>query len=353
MTVSIDVSNPDAFVSWVLGFGDQAEVVSPPALRDRVIERITGRGMSDRTAIRLNRILAMIPWVIANPGATVDDVCERFGYTRKDLVKDLDLVFVCGLPGYGPGDLMVAYIDDDQVIVDTADYFANAPRLSATEGLALLASGMTVMATGQGSEALASAVDKLGRALMPDGHDILTVDIATEPEFAEQLREAAMKGIVVDLTYTTLSRNDTTRRMVEPWTVFTSLGNWYVSGYCRSADGERVFRLDRIQAVELTEDRFDPPVDPPEPEVRYTPSEEDATALIDLTPAAFWVSDYYPVEVVEDHPDRRRVRFSAYDPAVAGRLMLRLGPTATLVSGDEVAASLAELRENMLAVYEA
>ena len=42
MTVSIDVSNPDAFVSWVLGFGDQAEVVSPQALRDRVIDRIRG-----------------------------------------------------------------------------------------------------------------------------------------------------------------------------------------------------------------------------------------------------------------------------------------------------------------------
>lgn len=309
--------------------------------------------MSDKTAIRLNRILAMIPWVIANPGATVDEVCERFGYNRKDLVKDLDLVFVCGLPGYGPGDLMVAYIDDDQVIVDTADYFANAPRLSSAEGLALLASGMTVLATGQGSEALASAVDKLGRALMPEGEDILTVDIATEPEFAGRLREAAAKGEVVEIVYTTLSRGDTSRRTVEPWTVFTSLGNWYLSAHCRSAQGERVFRLDRIQAVEMTGDRFDPPDDPPEPEVRYTPSEEDVIALIDLTPAAFWVSDYYPVEIVEDLPDRRRVRFSAYDPSVAGQLLLRLGATATLVEGTEVAAALDALRSNMLAVYEA
>ncbi|MDH4309185.1 MAG: WYL domain-containing protein, partial [Acidimicrobiia bacterium] len=57
--------------------------------------------MSSRTAARLNRILAMLPWVIAHPGASVPDVCDRFGYTRRQLLEDLDLVFVCGLPGYG------------------------------------------------------------------------------------------------------------------------------------------------------------------------------------------------------------------------------------------------------------
>ena len=67
---------------------------------------------SPRTTKRLNKILAMLPWVIAHPGASVDEVCERFDYTKAELAADLDLVFVCGLPGYGPGDLMVAYIDD-------------------------------------------------------------------------------------------------------------------------------------------------------------------------------------------------------------------------------------------------
>jgi len=54
---------------------------------------------SPRTAKRLNRILAMLPWVIEHPGTPVDEVCERFGYTRAELAADLDLVFVCGLPG--------------------------------------------------------------------------------------------------------------------------------------------------------------------------------------------------------------------------------------------------------------
>jgi proteasome accessory factor C len=307
--------------------------------------------MSDRTASRLTRILAMLPWVIEHPGATVDEVCERFGYSRKELIKDLDLVFVCGLPGYGPGDLMVAYVEEDQVIVDTADYFARAPRLTAAEGLALLASGMTVMATGQGTDVLASAVDKLAHALVPDGYEILTVDISTEHDLADRLRTAAAEGTVVEIVYTTLSRGDTAARKIEPWTVFTSLGNWYVSAYCRESQGERIFRLDRIQSVGEMAERFEPPASPPEPQVRYTPSEEDVTAVIRLQPPAFWVSDYYPVEIISEDSGGRTVRFSAYDATVAAQLLIRLGADAALLEGDEVRDALGDLRTRMLARY--
>ena len=55
-----------------------------------------------KTARRLTRILSMVPWVIANQGASVAEVCRRFGYTERELIEDLNLVFVCGLPGYGP-----------------------------------------------------------------------------------------------------------------------------------------------------------------------------------------------------------------------------------------------------------
>lgn len=293
----------------------------------------------------------MLPWVIANPGSTVDAVCQRFGYTRGELIKDLDLVFVCGLPGYGPGDLMVAYVDDDRVVVDTADYFASAPKLTATEGLALLASGMTVMATGQGSDVLASAVDKLGHALLPDGEDVITIDVSAEHDLAAGLRAAATGGQVVEITYTTLSRGDTRNRAIEPWSVFTSLGNWYVSAWCREAADERVFRLDRIQRVAQTSERFQPPSSPPAPEIRYTPSEEDVVAVIDLSPRAFWVTDYFPVDVLRESSDVKRIRFSAYDPAVAAQLLLRLGSTAELVEGAEVKSALSDLRHRMLLTY--
>ena len=307
--------------------------------------------MSSRTASRLSRILALLPWVIAHPGAKVDEVCERFGYTRNQLVEDLGIVFVCGLPGYGPGDLMVAEIDEDEVFVDTADYFANAPRLAPAEALALLAAGIAVVGSGRASATLTSAVDKLSRVLLPEGTGVIDVDLAGEPDLVALLREAAVTSSVVEITYTSLSREQTTVREVEPWSVFSSMGNWYLSGHCRMAGAERSFRVDRIRKAESTGERFTPPRALPSPQIRYTPSVEDVRCRIALTPTARWVLDYYPVDIVSDSPDETVIEFSASDPLVAARLLLRLGPQGRLVEGPEVAEALAALRARILRVY--
>jgi proteasome accessory factor C len=307
---------------------------------------------SPKTARRLNRILAMLPWVIANPGATVDEVCERFDYSKRQLAADLELVFVCGLPGYGPGDLMVAYISDDEVVVEMAEYFANPVRLSAPEALSLLAAGLAVLSSGQAPTALQSAVDKLVAVLVPEGDLGLVVDLR-EPGLVGKLRTAAAGGEVVHITYTALSTGETTERDIEPWSVFSTLGNWYVRAHCRLKDGERVFRVDRIRDVTETGDRFTPPDAVPPPIVQYTPGEEDIYAVIRLEQRARWVADYYPVETVSEDDDGIVVRFSANDPTVAARLLLRLGDDAALISGDEVAASVGDLRSRILRRYRA
>jgi len=292
----------------------------------------------------------MLPWVIANPGATVDEVCQRFGYTKRQLAADLDLVFVCGLPGYGPGDLMVAYIHDDEVVVEVAEYFANPVRLSAPEALNLLAAGLAVLSSGQAPAALQTAVDKLVAVVVPEGDLGLVVDLS-EPELVGRLRGAAAAGEVLHITHTALASGATTERNIEPWSVFSTLGNWYVRAYCRLKEGERVFRIDRIRDVVATGDIFSPPAEMPPPIVEYTPGEEDIYAVIRLGPRASWVADYYPVEIISSDEDGTVVRFATSDATVAARLLLRLGGDARLVEGHEVAAALADLRKRILTTY--
>ncbi|NOY55969.1 MAG: WYL domain-containing protein [Actinobacteria bacterium] len=303
-----------------------------------------------KTMHRLTRILSMVPWVIANPGATVQEVCDRFGYSRSTLIKDLDLVFVCGLPGYGPGDLMIAYVDEEEVVIDMADYFSHSLRLSASEALALVAAAETLIATEQAPPALQSAVDKLTTALGISADETLAIEIEGEPALVTMLRDAAADGRVIDLTYTSLNKGETTRRPVEPWSVFLTMGNWYLSGFCRSAGAERVFRVDRIRSAVPTEERFIPNPEPPPPVLRYTPSEDDVRATIRLEPRAAWVADYYPVDIVSTDPFV--IRFSASDPSVAARLLVRLGKDAELLEGVETAAATASLRRRVLARYE-
>ena len=307
---------------------------------------------SARTVSRLSRILALIPYVLEQRIADVDDLLERFDYTRDQLTRDLNTVFVCGLPGYGPGDLMEAYIDEDDVIIDAADYFTNAPRLSPTEALGLLAAGMTVIGMGQASTALESAVSKLASVAIPDAESALTVDLLDESHNVSTLRDAATEHSVVRITYRSVSKEETTEREIEPWAVFATLGRWYVMGYCRLVDDERTFRVDRIRDLSVLDESFTPPESIPEPVVGYTASADDIVCVIDLFPNARWVLEYYPVEIISEDGDETRIRFSSSDPELPARLLLRLGGDARLVNGPEVAERVQKLGARLLDTYQ-
>lgn len=306
---------------------------------------------SARTVDRLSRILALIPYVLERDGADVREVLQRFGYTEVQLARDLDTVFVCGLPGYGPGDLMEAYIDEDEVIIDAAEYFTRAPRLTPTEALGLLAAGMTALEMGMASPALSSAVAKLSAIIVPDATQSLSVSVGEGSEQSASLRAAAAEQRVVRITYRSVGREETTTRDIEPWSVFATLGRWYVMGWCRMVDDQRTFRVDRIKDLEVLDERFEQPTDRPEPSVGYTPSPEDVSCVMDVVPAASWVLDYYPVEVMRQSRRTTRIRFSSPDTEVPARLLLRLGDAARLVEGTEVAERTKELGNLLLAAY--
>ena len=305
---------------------------------------------AERTARRLNRLLAALPWLIANPGASVDEVVERFDYDRSQLAKDLATVFVCGLPGYGPGDLMVAYIDEDEVVVEMADYFAQPVRLTPVEALGLLAAGRALQSSGQGSPQLDSAIAKLQPIVLPDAEEAVSVELP-EPPLVGELRDAAEAGLVTHIEHASVATGALTTRDIEPWAVFSTLGNWYVSSWCRLADAERVFRIDRIRGAAPTGDRFEPRADPPPLEVRYTPNEDDTHVTIRLSPGAAWVAEHYPVDVVDHDDGTKTIQMSVSDPKVAARLLLRLGDAAELIEGREAAEATEILRTKILARY--
>lgn len=307
---------------------------------------------SKRTVSRLSRILALIPYVLEREFVNVGEVMERFDYTPEQLTRDLNTVFVCGLPGYGPGDLMEAFIDEDEVVIDAAGYFTNAPRLTPAEALGLLAAGLTVIGSGQATPALERAVKKLTRVLMPEAESTLSVDVIDEGEIVASFREAASDQRVVSISYLSVGKEVLTERDIEPWSVFTALGKWYVTGHCRLVEDVRTFRLDRIKAWSVSDETFERPEEIPDPGVGYVPSDEDVVCEISLTPRARWVMEYYPVEIVREGVRTTRVRFSSPDVEVPARLLLRLGDTAKLVKGEAVRRRVRELGEQILARYQ-
>lgn len=305
-----------------------------------------------RVGPRLRRVLALVPYLAANPGSTLDELAERFGVGVPELERDLEVLPFCGLPPYTPDRLIDVQIVDDRVSVRFAEYFGRPLRLSPAEGLALLAAGRTLLAVpGSDPEGpLATALAKLERVL--DVGEGVRIEVAG-PEFLDQLRASAQRGERLEIDYYSFGRDELTTRQIDPTGVFHAFGAWYVVAFCHRAGDERLFRLDRIHAVRETGERFELPAREGEPASEvFTPAPGDLRVTLELTPAARWVAEAYPTEEVDERPDGGvRVRLAVGEQAWLARLLLRLGPDVIAVEPAEAETVRAEAAERVLARY--
>lgn len=296
---------------------------------------------------RLQRLLAIIPWVASRDGPRVDDVCSRFGCTEAELVDDLELLFLCGLHPYTPDMLIDVDIADGRVWIRYAEYFSRPLRLTPTEGLALLASGRTVLASAGGDDdgPLARGLDKLAAAMGVDAGEAVEIELGPVAEdLLGTLRAAAGAHRQVEIDYYSFGRDERAKRVIDPYAVFSAAGQWYVSGWCHRVDDERLFRVDRIASATPLDTSFKPPKKAPDL-AAYRPATTDPRVTLELEPSARWVAEQYPVEKVEEVADGRlRVTLVASQPAWLERLLLRLGRRATVVDGDAGAAAAAARR---------
>jgi proteasome accessory factor C len=299
----------------------------------------------------VHRILALVPWIVAHPGATIGEIAERFGVSAEQVERDLDLVLMIGVPPYTPDTYIDVVIDDDgHVGVRLGDFFLRPPRLSPAEGVALLAAGRALLAV-PGSEPtgpLASALAKLEGALgMPD----LVIDVG-EPEFLSEVRDAAERAERIEIDYWSASRDARARRLVDPHAVFYVEGEWYLSAYCHQADDQRAFRVDRIRGVRHTSEGFDPPQAGDVPPVVFRPHADDVRVTLELEPAAAWVAEVYPVEqVTELGGGRLSIVLAVSQIPWLERLLLRLGPEAHLVAPEPLRSLAADAARRVIARY--
>lgn len=296
---------------------------------------------------RLRRLLALVPWVVARDGPTLEEVCTRFGLTSDELIAELDLVFLCGVHPFTPDSLIEVMVADGRVWIRYADYLERPLRLTPEEGLALVAAGTAVLAVpGADPEGpLAKGLAKLAAVLGTDPVDAVEVELGPTPEgVLESLHQAIDASRQVEIDYYTYGRDERTRRVVDPHAVFAAEGQWYLSGYCHLAVADRRFRVDRIRSVVVLDRRFEPPGREPELEV-FAPRPDDPRVVLNLEPRARWVTEQYPVEHVEElGGGRLRATLVASERAWLERLLLRLGPAATSATGAEGVAPAAARR---------
>ena len=305
---------------------------------------------------RLERVLALVPWIATHPGTTIAELAARFEVDEAELEHDLELLPMCGLPPYTADRLIDLWVaDDGAVSIRLAEYFERPLRLTPDEGVALLAAGRALLAV-PGTDPdgpLATALDKLETVLGAPGAVAVSVG---RSDHVGTLQAASQQHRQVEIKYYSFARDEMTQRIVDPWRVFHAFGAWYLSGYCHRADAERLFRIDRVRSVQVTDTPIAVPdtTDDDLAESVYQPDDTDVRVRLDLDPSAAWVADSYPVEAVHAGADGHiEIVLPVSASAFLERLLLGLGPAARVLDPPEARQLVAAAATRILARYDA
>ncbi|MBV9845101.1 MAG: YafY family transcriptional regulator [Kutzneria sp.] len=312
--------------------------------------------MSTAATERLARLLALVPYLIARPGIRVDQAAADFGVPPKQLRKDLELLWMCGLPGYGPGDLIDLSFEGETVTVTFDAGMSRPLRLTGAEATALvvalraLAETPGVADTDAVRRALAKIEAAAGEA-QPAG--VVVGLAAWEGERTAKVRatvtEAARQRRAIRIRYYTASRDESSSRTVDPMRLLLVEGRGYLEGWCRQAQGVRLFRLDRIDAVETLDETAAPPPCAEPTDVSaglFRPAADHEAAVLLLEPDGRWIAEYYAVdEVTELAGGRCRVVMRYTDPAWMVRLVLGAGGQAVVLGPPTLAERVRERAE--------
>jgi proteasome accessory factor C len=286
----------------------------------------------------------MVPWIAAHDGPRMDDVCERFAITPAQLAADLDVVWLVGLPPYTPDALIDVVQEGDRVWIHYADVFSAPQRLTPDQAVALLTAGASVLALPGAERAgpLERGVAKLAAVLGVDAGQVLDVDLGgARAEVLEGLRGAVRDHRRVHLDYYSYGRDARTERDVDPYVVHAEDGSLYLLGHCHLAGAERRFRVDRIAAVTVLDDTFEPPT-LDRPAGVFQPDPDDPRVVVRLEAPARWVAETYPVEATEElEGGALRVTLAIAAEPWLERLLVNLGPQATVESAPSPLAGAA------------
>ncbi|MHA7262267.1 helix-turn-helix transcriptional regulator [Arthrobacter sp. TMN-37] len=314
-----------ALAAEVAGFGANAAVTAPAELGASVRHLLTGALAAARattevvltagqgTAPRrkssaqdhLLRLLDLVPYLLAHPGAGLRETAQRFDVSEAQLTRDLDLLFVSG-PRHYPDGLMDVDVEGGRIYLSNARNLSQPVRLAMDEACTLIV-GLQALRELPGiaaHPALATAQAKL-TAAAGDAARMGTVMATRLSEdevhpHLELFQEALRRGVQIEMSYLVPARDQITDRVIEPVRAFSQDDLWYVEAWCTGSAGFRNFRLDRIQDARLTDrpvtrgGEAGPAGPPPAPSAGlYTPSPDDRSVVLVLKEPARWIAAQY------------------------------------------------------------
>jgi proteasome accessory factor C len=317
---------------------------------------------------QLTRLLALAPYLQTRGAVPLGEVAADFGVTPAQVLKDLRVLYLCGLPGYGPGDLIeidVEALESDReglVRVGNAEFLARPLRLGSNEASALIVALRALLdSSPAGSrDVVERTLAKLEDAAVRGSTPLLGVHLPrARPAVVgaqNTLERALAEDRQVRLEYYVPTRDETTDRVVDPIAVTRGEGQDYLDAWCHLVDARRLFRLDRITGLQVLDSaRVNHDVAPRDLDAGlFEASPDDLRARLLLAPEMRWFAEYYPVLTTAETPDGGlEVTLAVSDERWLLRLAMRFGPGLRVLEPADLVQRVTSVAATALGLHRA
>ena len=210
---------------------------------------------------RTARLLDLVPYLTTHQGIAISELAKTFNTTVKEITDDLNTLWMCGLPGYTPLELIDLEFESGFVSIRNAETLAAPRALDRAEALSIYM-GLDLLSAelGGSNGSLVTEITNLQEQLR--SQLISAPQVQIEASLASELRALILRAIRrrgwLEITYHSAANDQVTKRQVAPYELSQSGSHEYLQGYCDNAKAIRNFRADRIVAVSEIADQLWP-----------------------------------------------------------------------------------------------
>jgi len=218
--------------------------------------------------LRTARLLDLVPYLNTHQGIALKELAAHFDVTPAQMSADLTTLWMCGLPGYTPLELMDLEFESGYVTIRNATTLAKPRTITFQEGIALLL-GLDSIATTLPDDRpdLIDAINSLRQRLTK----LLgvPVKVSVVPITSTEVTNAIAKALTCNggllIKYHSLYKDEVSERTVIPVDLYQSNGHQYLKAFCLTSRDYRQFRIDRIasaknstESADVSEQKMDP-----------------------------------------------------------------------------------------------
>lgn len=367
--VIIDFFDVNIFAKEIASYGPDVVVVSPKILKKAVlkIHRIvsekklpkqcyetnnfvpqTTEKFSQTIVEHLCRLLALVPYLYNNQGVSVQEAAKHFSVQESVLLQDLKIIFLCGLPGYGPEHLIDIVWDTGFIYINNGEELNKAIRLVNIEAATLLF-GLEVLdnfATVAEKIVIKRIVKKIvskNKNLENFGQQF-TFKVANEllQKNLHILRQALDKKKHVYFEYLGIQKDEVSYRLVDPFLVKSKDNLFYLHAWCHKVEQKRLFRVDRIFGILLKDLQcfVENPIMLEKKVLEnkiFVPKVKDKLVTLALLPEVLWVANWYVCEEKKFQSPYTIIRIKVSNTSWLKRLVVSCAGALQIVFPEKLA----------------